>query len=105
MVKEKIAKLKDDYSTGPDVVPAIVLKKCINALSYPLTQLFKMSYLQGIFPETWKISYIIPIHKKGPKNDITNYRPIAKLSCIPKMFESIIYDALSFHCKSILSPI
>lgn len=103
-VVEKISKLKDDYSPGPDGLPAIVLKKCANYLAQPITALFQLSISQGVFPQLWKDSYIIPIHKKGRKNEVTNYRPIAKLSCIPKLFESIVYDAMSFHCKSIISP-
>lgn len=102
-VTEKIQRLKDDYSSGPDGLPAIVLKKCVESLVQPLTALFQLSISRGIFPQLWKDSYIIPIHKHGNKNEVSNYRPIAKLSCIPKLFESIVYDNLFFHCKQIFS--
>lgn len=102
-VATKINNLKDDFSPGPDGLPAIVLKKCINHLTQPLSALFQLSIAQGIFPELWKHSYITPIHKKGCKSEISNYRPIAKLSCVPKLFESIVYDVMFFHCKQIFS--
>ena len=38
-------------------------------------------------PEQWLISRIIPIHKKGDKNNISNYRPIANLCAMSKLFE------------------
>lgn len=104
IVEDKINNLKDDYSAGPDGVPAIILKKCCLHLAKPLTALFQLSLSLGVFPSVWKNSFIIPIHKKGPKKEISNYRPIAKLSCIPKLFESIVYDTMLFHCKQIVSP-
>ena len=39
-----------------------------------------------VFPEIWKESYIIPLHKSGNKNEVSNYRGIAKLSSIPTLF-------------------
>lgn len=104
-VISKIRNLKDDYSPGPDGFPAIVLKKCEVNLAQPLTSLFQLSISNHIFPKLWKNSYIIPIHKKGCKSEVSNYRPIAKLSCIPKLFESIVYDIMYFHCKSLFSPV
>ena len=104
-VVNKIMKLNDDYSSGPDGLPSTVLKKCKASLAQPLTVLFQRSLSLGIFPSIWKDSFIVPIHKKGCKSDICNYRPIAKLSCIPKLFESIVYDSLYFECKPLFSDI
>ena len=36
------------------------------------------------------IAKTIPVHKKGPKNDIENYRPIANLCSTTKIFEKLI---------------
>lgn len=41
-----------------------------------------------------KKSYITPIFESGDKN-VRNYRPIFKLSIIPKVFEAIITKKLS----------
>ena len=50
----------------------------------------------------WKTSYIIPLYKKGGKNDAFNYRPVARLSAIPKIFETIIITTTAFNVKSII---
>jgi len=41
--------------------------------------------------------------KKGNQSDISNYRGIAKLSSIPKLFEKIVTCQLQHHCRSIIS--
>ena len=41
-------------------------------------------------PGQWLISKIIPVHKKGDKKCVENYRPIANLCCVSKVFEKLI---------------
>ena len=103
IVKSKLEALSEDYSVGPDKVPPIVLKRCARAFSMPLSILYENFIRSSSFPNLWKSSFIIPVHKKGSKSEISHYRPIAKLSTIPKVFESIIYSSLSNTCKSIIS--
>jgi hypothetical protein len=61
---------------------------------YPLCLILNKAMAEGTYPEVWKFSIISPIHKKGPNDNIANYRPIAKLSCMSKLFESIITDKI-----------
>ena len=58
----------------------------------------------GAFPKLWKKSFLIPLYKNGGKNDVQNYRPVARLSCIPKIFESIVTEVVVFNVKSIICP-
>ena len=48
----------------------------------------------GIFPQSFKISKIIPAYKKRDHSLLTNYRPISLLPTISKVFERIIYDQM-----------
>ncbi|XP_052561952.1 uncharacterized protein LOC128092347 [Culex pipiens pallens] len=73
------ARLKSSNSCGPDGIPAVVLKKSCDALAEPLAQLFNTSLSTGFFPCFWKKSFVFPVHKKGPKRDVRNYRGIAAL--------------------------
>ena len=50
------------------------------------------------------MSYIIPLHKSGNKNEVANYRGIAKFSCIPKLCEQILTNQLKFLIHQIISP-
>ena len=59
----------------------------------------------GIFPTWLKHSQIVPIFKKGNKQELTNYRPIPLLTSFPKIFEKVIYKRLYDHitCYKILA--
>ncbi|XP_070069982.1 uncharacterized protein [Drosophila takahashii] len=103
-VSRSLSSIKLSYSPGPDMVPSSVLKYCADPLSVPLTMIFQKSIHLCTFPAVWKESFIIPLHKKGSKSDIMNYRGIAKLSAIPKLFEKLICDQLQHQCRSLLSP-
>lgn len=95
--------LKLDYSSGPDSVPNAVLKFCADQLVDPLTHIFNLSMHTSTFPKEWKKSFIFPVHKKGPKDDVSNYRGIAKLSAIPKLFEHVITEQLNHSLRSLIS--
>lgn len=99
-----LSKLKSSYAAGPDGVPSYILKHCSDVLCIPLAFIFNKSLQLSYFPIIWKESFIMPLFKSGLKTVVSNYRGIAKLSAIPKLFEKIIYDTLSHHASSILSP-
>ena len=89
-VKECILSLKSKNSEGFDRIPQRVLRDGAEILSKPLAGLFALIYRQRKIPQQWSVSKITPIHKKGPKHDIENYRPIANLCSTSKIFEKLI---------------
>ena len=62
----------------------------------PMSALFDNIYKTKIIPEQWKIAKIIPIFKKGIKNKIENYRPIANLCAASKIFEKLILKQIHY---------
>lgn len=58
----------------------------------------------GVFPTCWKESYVFPVHKRGCKRTISNYRGIAALCATSKLFELIILEFLSQKCSHYVSP-
>ncbi|XP_037811948.1 uncharacterized protein LOC119603822 [Lucilia sericata] len=103
-VLKAIQKLKYSDKCGPDGVPSCILRNCLHQLVLPLTYLFNASLSIGYFPDSWKKSYIIPLFKSGVRSNILNYRGIAKLSVIPKLFEKIVTETLSHQAATVLSP-
>ena len=87
VVKKDLLGLNVHKSTGPDGIPAQVLKKC--ASSRPLRNLFYRSYSSGLFPSAWKVAHVQPVPKKGESSNPANYRTIVICS---KNMETIIND-------------
>ena len=58
------------------------------------TQVFNKSLRRSYFPSQWKKGNVIPVHKKGDKTNVTNYRPISLLSCLGKVFEKCVFKHL-----------
>ena len=52
------------------------------------------SLSEGIVPDYLKISKVIPIFKKGEKDNICNERPISLLTTFSKILERIVYVRL-----------
>jgi hypothetical protein len=46
------------------------------SISKPVTKIFNKSMEEKKLLKIWKIANITPIHKKGHKYDVPNYRPI-----------------------------
>jgi hypothetical protein len=89
---------------SPDEILSIFLKNCARELASPLTVLFNLSLKFGYFSSIWKFSHVIPVFKSGSKDNIENYRGrTTVLSCVPKLFESLVNKLLFSSVKGCLS--
>ena len=96
--------LDSNAKPDSDNICNLLLRKCCSSLGPPLTLIFQDSLKSGHFLDRWKFSSITPIYKSGSKQDITNYRGIAKLLVIPKLFESIVKTKIYEKVKNSISP-
>ena len=48
--------------------------------------LFNAIYDTGIYPEQWSSGIIVPVYKKGTREDPSNYRGITATSAMSKLF-------------------
>ena len=81
-------------AVGPDGIPNSFLRSLADELTRPLWLIFSASLESEIFPTQWKSSYVTPIFKSGGRSQFSNYRGIAILSAMAKVFEHIVCSKL-----------
>jgi hypothetical protein len=94
-VQKSIESIKLKNTEGYDRIPQRVLVDGIEHLLQPFTKLFDLIYREKSIPEQWRISKIVPVHKKGSKQMIENYRPVANLCSASKVFERLILNRIN----------
>lgn len=101
-----IKKISKKDSKGFDDIPCSLLRHVIDYIKYPLAVLINKSFEYGIFPSILKQAIVVPIHKKGPVEQLSNYRGISLLSVFSKIYENAFCDNLKYFIKihQILSP-
>ena len=70
-----------------DSVPTWVIKTCQKELLPALLNIVNSSISRGVFPDSLKQAYVMPLIKKPSldRNDMNNYRPISNLPFISKL--------------------
>ena len=51
------------------------------------------------FPEYWKEAIVKPLHKKGAKNDLKNYRPVSLLCVSGMILEAVIKEQIQDYLE------
>ena len=89
--------LKTFKATGPDSIPAFILKAAADQLAPILTILYQTSLNSGEVPSDWKDAWIVPVFKKGDKHKLANYRPVSLTSITCKLLEHIVHSNVMAH--------
>ena len=99
-VFQALQNLDPSKAHGPDGFPSRILKECAFQLAPSLHHLFTKSLRLSQVPAEWKLANIVPLHKKGQKDHVENYRPISLLSIISKVLERCVLNHVSYHIQS-----
>lgn len=93
---EIVAKLRSAANTSPgsDRCEYSHLKK-IDPAAKILSVIFNRCQRQRDVPAPWKAALTILIYKKGADDDVSNFRPIALMSVIYKLFMGVIAKRLT----------
>ncbi|KAK4827513.1 hypothetical protein QYF61_018839 [Mycteria americana] len=99
MVTDLLHHLDTQKPMGPDGIHPRVLRELAEVLTKPLAILYQQSWLTREVPVDWRSANVMPIYKKGWKEDPGNYRPVS-LTLVPgKVMEQIILSAITRHVQ------
>ena len=76
-----------------------MLKIGAEVLTVPLTWIINKSIVDRQFPEYWKEAIVKPLHKKGPKTDLKNFRPVSLLCISGMILEAVVKDQLQNYLE------
>ena len=72
-IQLQLERLEPAKASGPDQLPARVLKLCAEQISPVLQIIFSQSLEYGTLPQDWLSANITPVFKKGNRNIPGNY--------------------------------
>ena len=89
--------IKAHKATGPNAIPARLLKEAADQLAPILTSIYRASLQQATVPEEWKKANVVPIFKKGDLSAASSYRPVSLTSIASKVMEHGISSQVMRH--------
>ncbi|TRZ25704.1 hypothetical protein HGM15179_001423 [Zosterops borbonicus] len=98
-VREQLRCLDTHKSMGPDGIHPRVMRELADELVKPLSIIYNQSWLTGEVLEDWKLANVTLIHKKGGKEDPSNYRPVSLTSVPGRIMEQFILSVIMQHLQ------
>ena len=99
-VIKAIKQLKHGKSSGPDLLINDFFIYTCDTLASKITALFNVIFMSGHFTKSWTEGVIIPIHRKGNKGAVDNYRGITLLCVFVELFTRVLNNRLTFWAES-----
>ena len=87
------------YATGPDGLPARVLRECAKELAMPVTLLVRKLLHYGHWPTSWRLHWVLPLHKRKAVWNPQNYRGVHLTAVLSKVVERVVLSVLGPYCQ------
>ena len=99
-ITKLLQKLNPGKASGPDLLPARILKELASELSPYLPAIFQRSFDTGIVPKDWRTANVTAIFKKGEKFKASKYRSVSLTSLCCKIQEHVITSNVLKHLEN-----
>ena len=94
-ISKAMNELSNGKSAGPDRLINEFFIHGKSVLMPYLHILFSKVFESSYFPSVWSVGEMIPLHKKGDKSNVDNYRGITLLSTLGKLFTRLLNNRLT----------
>lgn len=104
---KKIISTRKNSAVGLDGASYQMFKRLPDSVLLLWLELYNKAWSEGVYPEAWKQSCVVPIPKFGKnKNDPGSYRPISLTSHPGKLMEGMVKARLEhfLESKNLLNP-
>lgn len=99
-LEKALKKVKSKHCFGIDGVPLRIAKDFCLLMPNIALGFFNRMSVSGLTDDE-RTARIIPLHKKGSKTDVANYRPIANLCSMTKIYEKMLLDKLIIETEGL----
>ena len=89
-------------SASPEGIHPRVVKEVADVVARPPSIIFEKSWRSGDVSDAWKRANVIPIYKKGPKEEPGNYRPISFNSLPGKVIKQVLLETITNQIKPVI---
>ena len=86
-------------SAGDDKVSGQFLRDGDEVILSPSTYIMNLSLKSATVPDDFKLARVLPIYKKGNRNDEGNYRPVSILPVASNVLENIVYNQMQNYLE------
>ena len=100
-VQAAIASVASQRAVGSDSIPNQALKHGGEVLHSALTLIFNECLEKGSVPREWNTALLVPVFKSGERSVPSNYRPIAILNSVSKLFTVVLNTRLQAFCDKL----
>ena len=100
-IRRYLKKLKNRKAAGRDGIPNEFYKEGGEGIVEELYKLFRQIWQEKRVPRKWNEGRVMLLHKGGHKSRklLKNYRPIAVMNTVGKIFSGLVNDRISECCE------
>ena len=83
------------------------MKIQVKPVSESFSEIVNALFGTGVYPTKLKTAKVVALHKKGPSDNSTNYRPISLLSVFSKIIGKLMHERLNdfLELHNVLHPL
>lgn len=85
---------------GPDEIHLRVLRELVEVIAKLFSLIYEQSWSTEEVPDSGRLAKMLPIYKKGQKEDQRNYSPVSLTSVLGKVMEQIILTVIMWQVQN-----